>query len=159
MQTLTVRIRSAIENGLCYMADLTKVVIACCAKESFIHSNNALMFCHNTALQYVFSEKNYLGLCLCTLLCNVVYTEELQLPCHTCTATVPHFNIPLYTSSAYTHSSQVLIILGCLSLTSSELCQLELRELSSDVSVVLEKEIQSAQWFWNKRFIFLVFLE
>ncbi len=102
------------------MADLTKVVIACCAKVSFIHSNNALMFCHNTAL-YVFSEINYLRLCLClclclclylclclclcpnTLLCNVVYTGGSSF-------TVTHakqqsqFNIPPYTSSAYTHT-------------------------------------------------------
>jgi hypothetical protein len=36
----TVLIRSAIENSICYMADLPKVVIACC--NQIIHHINAL---------------------------------------------------------------------------------------------------------------------
>jgi hypothetical protein len=84
------------------MADLPKVVMACCAKESFIHLNNALMFCHNTAM-YVFSEKNYLCPCLCldTRLCNVVYTEGSS---STVTHALRQSHPPLYTISTYTHS-------------------------------------------------------
>ncbi len=46
------------------MADLPKVVIACCVMKSLIKLYIILMLCHNNALYYV-SEINYLCLCLC----------------------------------------------------------------------------------------------
>ncbi len=171
VQTLTVLIRSAIENSLCYMADLPKVVIACCAKVSFIHSNNALLFCHNTAL-YVFSEINYLCLCLCLLhpFVQCCVHRGKQLHGHTCTETVP-LQHPLYTPAQLKPiQSQIRIILGSFiaqQLRTWSQQQLELRELrSSDVLVVLEQEVHIVvpeiqrfsffKWFQNKRFNLIV---
>ncbi len=63
--SLTVLLRSAIENGHCYTADLPKFVIACYANTNF-HSYVCWPFSHDIALyRYFFSEINYLCLCLC----------------------------------------------------------------------------------------------